>query len=174
MDSKDKDLLSYYSDEDEGKAPVTEEPIKQDKAVRHINIDFARKKLVHAYTLFSTALLVPGYEQHFGIKVLTPALLGKMLPYYFICTAIACALTISLLPLSIRAAEKEGEENTKENHRARLRSYIWSGLKAGFVFFAIVGTYFEIGFIATAIPIAAICVLIEAKDKLVQNGGMNQ
>lgn len=164
MDSKVEDRLNFYSDEDEGKDPVTEEPIKQDKAMRHIDIDFARKKLVHAYTLFSTALLVPGYEQHFGIKVLTPALLGKMLPYYLVCTAIICALTISLLPLSIRVAGKEGKEITKENHRARLHSYIWSGLKAGFIFFAIVGTYFEIGFVATAIPIAAIYVLQYIKE----------
>lgn len=164
MDSKVEDRLNFYSDEDEGKDPVTKGPIKQDKAMRHIDINFARKKLVHAYTLFSTALLVPGYEQHFGIEVLTPALLGKMLPYYLVCTAIVCALTISLLPLSIWAAGKEGKEIIKEYHRARLHSYIWSGIKAGFIFFAIVGTYFEIGFIVTSIPIAAIYVLQYIKE----------
>lgn len=169
MDSKDKDLLGFYSDEDERKSPTMGEPNKQEKARRHFDFDFAREKLVHAYTLFSTALLVPGYEQHFSIKVLNLTLLGKMLPYYLIITAITCAITISFLPLSLWVSKYKWEKANKEFRSALLRSYIWTGLKAGFVFFAIVGTYFEIGFIATAIPIAAICVLIEAKDKLVQN-----
>lgn len=166
MDSKAKDRLSFYSDGDESEDPATEDPDKQEKAQWHINFDFLRRKLVHAYTLFSTALMVPGYEQHFSIKVLNFTLLGKMLPYYLIITATTCAITSSFLPLSMWAAKEEREKIAKDNRMAILHSYIWTGLKAGLVFFATVGTYFEIGFIATAIPIAAICVLIEAKEKL--------